>query len=110
MTEIDYRVYNAIYRRGGPSLPFRYKQLLEDGAIVEMNIWAVPKSRDAPEGLRYSFVYIDADGCRALGYDNAEGKGHHRHEGKREEFVHFESLAAHIDMFLKEFRGLRGLA
>ena len=31
-----------------------------------------------PFGIKYSVVYIK-DGKRVLGYDNAEGKGDHKH-------------------------------
>ena len=57
-----------------------------------------------PEGLKYSLVYIDRDGRRLLGYDNAEGKGHHRHEGDVEEAVRFESMERHIKRFHEELR------
>ncbi|MGA2468921.1 MAG: DUF6516 family protein [Thermodesulfobacteriota bacterium] len=31
-----------------------------------------------PHGLKYSFAYV-ANGERVVGYDNAEGKGDHKH-------------------------------
>ena len=36
------------------------------------------ESGDKPHGVKYSIVYIKG-GKRLAGYDNAEGKGDHRH-------------------------------
>lgn len=68
----------------------------------------MPKSLRTPEGYKYSLVYIDAGGQRVLGYDNAEGKGHHRHAHKTEESVEFESLEKIVERFLKEIEEFRG--
>ena len=38
----------------------------------------MPKSEDKPFGYKYSLAYI-VDNERVIGYDNAEGKGDHRH-------------------------------
>ena len=48
-----------------------------------MVAWQVPESEDFPQGLKYSFQYMDADGDTLLRYDNAPyhldiGR-HHRH-------------------------------
>ena len=50
----------------------------DDGSIVEVKMWQVPPSPDKLHGYKYSLVYI-VDGKRVIGYDNAEGKGDHRH-------------------------------
>ncbi len=63
-------------------LLFYRKNVEPNGDIVEMKIWQVPRSKDKPHGLKYSLVYI-RDGKRIIGYDNAEGKGDHRHYGGR---------------------------
>ena len=88
---------------------FRLKRNLADGSIVEMRAWLVPKSPRTPEGFKYSLVYIDVDGRRALGYDNAEGKGHHRHEGEIETSIDFRSIEAHVESFLGEIRARWGV-
>lgn len=54
-------------------------------------MWSVPKTDDKPYGFKYSLVYI-VNGERAVGYDNAEKKGDHRHYREREETYHFVSL------------------
>lgn len=89
-------------------LLFRQKHSYEDGEIVELKAWAVPRSAAKPEGLKYSMVYIDVNGRRILGYDNAEGKGHHRHMGDDETPFKFESLEALRSQFLDEVTRLRG--
>lgn len=86
---------------------FWHKNIYPDGALVEMKVWAVPKSQRTPEGFKYSLVYINPDGQRLLGYDNAEGKGHHRHEGKRETPSVFVSIDQVIQQFLEEVQVIR---
>ena len=55
---------------------------------VEMKVWRVPMSGDFPHGNKYSLVYI-VDGERVVGYDNAEGKGDHKHIGAKESVYDF---------------------
>jgi hypothetical protein len=43
-----------------------------------MKIWTVPQNMGKPHGLKYSLVYIQREE-RLIGYDNAEGKGDHKH-------------------------------
>ena len=52
---------------------------------------AVPQSADKPHGYKYSFVYI-VKGKRVIGYDNAEGRGDHRHHGDKEQPYKFLGL------------------
>jgi len=68
---------------------------------VEIKLWKVPPSLDKPEGYKYSLVYI-VKGRRVIGYDNAEGKGHHRHCGSREEPYTFTTLRQLADDFLAD--------
>jgi hypothetical protein len=54
-----------------------------DGSRYEMIAWQVPVSEDFPQGLKYSFQYMEADGDMLLRYDNSPyhlnvGR-HHRH-------------------------------
>ena len=90
------------------TLLLHHKNIYADGAIVEMKAWAVPRSRNKPEGIKYALAYIDENGVRILGYDNAEGKGHHRHLGDQEAPAPFESLEMLVEIFLKEVGSLRG--
>jgi Family of unknown function (DUF6516) len=89
-------------------LAFHDKQVLPDGAIVEMKIWqlqtAVPGSA---HGLKYSLFY-GIDGKRLAGYDNERGKGDHRHFQGRQERYDFTTVERLISDFMADVRGLRG--
>ena len=50
----------------------------EQGGLVEMKVYDVPKTPSTPYGFKYSLVYI-LKGQRLVGYDNHEHKGDHRH-------------------------------
>lgn len=55
------------------------KVIDELGNIVEAKMWRLASpTRDKPHGYKYSLVYI-SKGERVIGYDNAHGKGDHRH-------------------------------
>ncbi|MEW6740573.1 MAG: toxin-antitoxin system TumE family protein [Nitrospirota bacterium] len=75
--------------------------------IVEIKIWQVPRSEDKPHGIKYSIVYIK-DGKRLLGYDNAEGKGDHRHYGGNEGPYRFDTIWDLIRDFKKDLKKIRG--
>ena len=64
-------------------LIYHVKEIATDGDITEIKIWQVPKSKDKPHGIKYSLAYI-REGKRLVGYDNAEGKGDHKHVANRE--------------------------
>ena len=83
-------------------LLFKDKIVYSDGTILALRAWSVPKTAAMPEGVKYSLAYIDKEGKRVLGYDNAEGKGHHRHERKLETPFSFESIESLTNRFLKE--------
>jgi hypothetical protein len=69
-----------------------YEKITDEmGNAVEMKIWKVPMSGDMPHGYKYSLVYI-VGGERVIGYDNAEGKGDHRHIGKMGLVYAFKSI------------------
>jgi hypothetical protein len=54
-----------------------------------------------------STVYIK-ERRRLLGYDNAEGKGYHRHFMNREEECRFSDIWTLLDDFKKDLTTLRG--
>ena len=87
---------------------FWRKTVYRDGSLIEMKAWWVPKTPRTPHGVKYSMVYINAAGERILGYDNAEGKGHHRHERDVETREDFESIEALTAQFLQEVEAIRG--
>lgn len=86
---------------------FRDDQTKPDGSRYEMVAWSVPESEEFPEGLKYSFQYVDADGTTLLRYDNAPyhltvGR-HHRHtpEGAIEP-LEYTGLPDLIEQFQNE--------
>lgn len=69
-------------------------------------MWQVSKSPDKPHGFKYSLVYI-VEGERVIGYDNAEGKGDHRHHRGNEspyQFKDLRTLAADIQKDIAEYK------
>lgn len=71
--------------------------------MVEMRIWQVPVGKDKPHGFKYSLAYISG-GERVVGYDNAEGKGDHRHFHKREYPYPFTSIEKLFEDFKKDIK------
>jgi hypothetical protein len=75
------------------------KQLLDDGAIIEIKVWKLPEPTvERPHGFKYS-LFFGRNGRRLVGYDNEKGKGDHRHYGRREEPYVFVSLEKLINDF-----------
>jgi len=74
-----------------------------NGNVVEMKIWKVPVTKNKPRGYKYSLVYI-AKGERVIGYDNAEGKGDHKHFKGREELYEFKTIDKVIDDFFRDIK------
>ena len=73
------------------------------GGIIEVKIWLVPKSADRPHSYKYSLVYIK-HGKRILGYDNAEGKGDHRHYNDKEMPYKFTSVKKLFEDFYGDLK------
>ncbi|HME41121.1 MAG TPA: DUF6516 family protein [Steroidobacteraceae bacterium] len=91
------------------ALAFHDKQVLPDGAIVEMQIWqvATPVPGSAHK-LKYSLFY-GLGGKRLVGYDNERGKGDHRHIEDRQEPHVFATVGQLIADFLSDVRAQRGV-
>ena len=85
---------------------FHRKNIERNGDIVEMTIWRVPPSKDKPHGLKYSLAYIHA-GKRVVGYDNAEGRGDHRHYGQKEHRYYFTDVDAVMADFMEDVEKAR---
>lgn len=82
-------------------LRYHKKILFEDGGKLEIKMWEVPVSTVKPEGVKYSLVYVSG-GKRLVGYDNAEGKGHHKHIGGLEYPYKFTSETDLLADFLSD--------
>jgi len=90
------------------TLAFHDKQVLPDGAIVEMKIWQVAAPvRGSAHTLKYS-LYYGKDDKRLVGYDNERGKGDHRHTAGGQTRYVFTSVEQLIADLLADVRGMRG--
>ncbi len=68
------------------------KTVREDGAIVELVIWQLPRATpDRPHALKYR-LYLGRGGKCLVRYDNESGKGDHRHVLGKETPYRFVSL------------------
>lgn len=76
------------------------------GNIAEIKMWKVSLAPDKPHGYKYSLVYI-VKGKRVIGYDNAERKGDHRHEGDTVKPYPFKGLKSLAEDFLKDIEEYR---
>lgn len=84
------------------TLIYRHRVDFEDGEILEIVVWKLPKPVD---GCTHPFKYrlfYGRPGERLVGYDNERPKGDHRHQGAREQAYRFESPEKLIDDFLHE--------
>ncbi len=77
-----------------------------DGNLAEVKMWEVKATPDRPHGYKYSLVYV-VKGERVIGYDNAEGKGDHRHYGDKIEPYKFEGLEKLADDFYSDVQKYR---
>lgn len=88
-------------------LLLRSKEVLSDGAIVEMIIWSVPTP---VTGCRHRYkyrLYYGRGGVRLVGYDNERGKGDHRHLDGAEAFYDFTNVDRLVSDFLAAIRDRR---
>jgi len=89
-------------------LLFRDKYVFRDGVIREMIIWQLPSTDpERLHGLKYRLYYGYPDQC-LVRYDNEQGKGDHRHYGKREEPYPWVSVKQLVADFKADIEQLRG--
>lgn len=80
----------------------RSKNVLSDGAVLEMVIWQVPRPvPSCAHSYKYRLFY-GRDGVRIVGWDNERGKGDHCHRNGRERPYRFTTVEALIEDFLAE--------
>ena len=82
------------------------KEVKED-EIVEIKVWQVSKTKNTPDGVKISVAYVHS-GKRLVGYDNAEGKGYHRHVKDQEEPYPFSNVRTLLDDFKNDISAIRG--
>jgi hypothetical protein len=81
-----------------------HERFVKGNVVVEIKIWSVPIGPRIPHGYKYSLVCVK-DERRIIGYDNAEGKGDHRHCGDAVEpydFTDIDTLFADFYSNIKE--------
>ncbi|TAL22148.1 MAG: hypothetical protein EPN94_11655 [Nitrospirae bacterium] len=84
------------------------KAVDEFNNTIKIKIWQLPESsEDKPHRYKYSLVYIVED-VRVIGYDNAEGKGDHRHYESTEKPYSFKSIERLLDDFYKDMEHYKG--
>lgn len=82
------------------------KEIRDDGAIVEIVIWSVPKPvPPCGHSFKYS-LFFGRPGVRLVGYDNEQGKGDHRHFKGSESAYRFSTLGQLLDDFEKDVAAL----
>ncbi|MDA8215966.1 MAG: DUF6516 family protein [Nitrospiraceae bacterium] len=86
----------------------RHEKVIDElDNTIEIKMWAIPDpTPDRPHGYKYSLVYIVEDE-RVIGYDNAEGKGDHRHiKGETEpyKFISLRKLAHDFYNDIEKFK------
>jgi len=81
-------------------LIYRFEQDFDDGAMLRMVIWKVPRPVP-PSGhsYKYRLVYLEG-GRRVLGFDNERGKGDHRHEDDIESAYPFTDVTTLVRDFI----------
>lgn len=85
----------------------RSKNVLSDGAILEMAVWQIPRPvAGCAHPYKYRLFY-GRNGIRIVGYDNERGKGDHCHRGGRERSYRFTTVEVLIEDFLAEIRKRR---
>jgi len=88
----------------------RFKDVSEDGGVIELVIWRVPQPVPPTEhGYKYRAVY-SVNGVRVVGFDNERGKGDHRHLHGRELPYRFTSVDALVEDFIAAVDAARGKA
>ncbi|MEK7791055.1 MAG: DUF6516 family protein [Deltaproteobacteria bacterium] len=78
-------------------------KVTEEVAIAELRVRQVPKSKDFPDGIKYSlFLVMKETGKTIIGIDNHKPKGHHLHIGDKEETYHYVGVDELIEDFWKK--------
>lgn len=78
----------------------------EQGGLVEMKVYDVPRTSATPHGFKYSLVYI-RNGTRLVGYDNHERKGDHRHSHAATSPYVFTTIERLIEDFRRDVQAVK---
>ena len=83
-------------------LRLRQKKILKNSMILELKLWEVPKTKNYPDGIRYSLIVVDPPSKKKVLMDNHSPKGHHYHLDQDE----FEYQYDSVDQLLEDFKSL----
>ena len=93
-------------------LLMREKHIMEDGSILELVLWQLPKKeKDRSHAYKYRLYYGDSKGNNLVRYDNESGKGDHKHIGNKElpyEFINQDTLIKDFQKDIKRCSSKRG--
>ncbi|GAB1424260.1 DUF6516 family protein [Thauera terpenica] len=79
-----------------------FKDVADDGSIMQMVVWRVPEPVPPTEhGYKYRLVYI-VKGARVVGFDNERGKGDHCHLDGEERPYTFRTIDQLVEDFIAE--------
>ena len=88
-------------------LLLRLKEVLSDGAIVEMVIWQLPKPvLGCSHSYKYQ-LYYGKSGIRIIGFDNERPKGDHCHLDGVEKIYEFINVDQLVEDFITAVRKRR---
>ena len=88
-------------------LLLRSKEVLADGAVVEMVLWRLPKPVAGSSHMYKYRLYYGGGGVRIVGYDNERLKGDHRHLDGKESSYSFTGVDQLVSDFLADVRARR---
>ena len=79
--------------------------ILSENEKIDIKVWQVPKTKDKPEGIKYSVNYRilkKDEWISRIRVDNSEGKGHHVHIDKKVKEYNFVSIEETIKFVLSK--------
>lgn len=78
---------------------------------IDITVWKIKSDKNHPHGLKYSFNYRIWNGIEwieLIRYDNAHGKGDHKHVFGKIEQIEFESIGSINDEIYELIEKHRG--
>ena len=79
--------------------------ILSETEIIDINVWQVLKSKQIPDGIKYSVNYRKLkkdEWISKIRVDNSESKGHHLHIDNKEKDFKFVSIEETIRFILSK--------
>lgn len=85
----------------------RYRNIFDDGSLVELVVWKAPNPVPPTEhGFKYRLVYV-VENERVIGFDNEIGKGDHKHIGGEQypyQFIDIDRLLTDFFMEVEQWK------